>query len=116
MLRVRAEVKRCVRHTDIGRQEDFGVSLVQEAQAIGKINNNANRKEDARFLPTLKGLGFLAHYIMAKTDGKCKERIDSGIAVRRARSGGGDELRPVQGYRVRSHLVHGRVRTEYKKV
>ena len=53
---------------------------------------------------------------MAKTEGKCKERIDSGIAVRRARSGGGDELRPVQGYRVRSRLVHGRVRTEYKKV
>lgn len=44
-----------------------------------------------------------------KCEMKCKERIDSGIAVRRARSGGGDELRPLQGYRVRSRLVHGRV-------
>lgn len=53
---------------------------------------------------------------MAKSESKCKERIDSGIAVRRARSDGGDELRPVQGYRVRSRLVHGRVKNEYKKV
>ena len=53
---------------------------------------------------------------MAKTDGKCKERIDSGIAVRRARSGGGGELRPLQGYRVRSRLVHGRVVTTHEKI
>ena len=36
---------------------------MQETQAIDKVNNNANGKEDARFLPTLKGLGFLALFL-----------------------------------------------------
>ena len=31
-----------VRHTDAGRQEDFGRGLVQAAQAINQVNNNAN--------------------------------------------------------------------------
>ena len=63
VLCVRAKVERFVRHTDIGREEDFGWGFVQAAQAINQVNNNANGKEDARFLPTLKGLGVLAQFL-----------------------------------------------------
>ena len=52
-----------VQHTDSGREEDFGICLVQEAEATVKGNNTTNGKEDARFLPTLKGLSFLAQFL-----------------------------------------------------
>ena len=63
VLRVRASEQRFVRHTDAGRQEDFGGGLVQATQAINQVNNNANGKGYARFLPTLKELGFLAQFL-----------------------------------------------------
>ena len=51
------------REIGLWKKEKHGRGLVQEAQAIGKINNNANRKEGVRFFPTLKGLGFLAQLL-----------------------------------------------------